>query len=343
MGSCNQEIMSREIGRSQRVIKEGAKPRFLGGVSIPLFSFYQASLASLALLALLAFPLYSAGQTAAESLLAGVGARPSALGGAYTSLANDPFAGAYNPSGLARIKRPQLALMHTEWLDDMQQQFIAFGLPLKPGVIGLDFYRMDMGKFAGRDASGKPTGEFSGGDMALGLSFGLQAHRRILLGSKVTYFREELAGYKAATVFGDFGAIVAVSPKLVIGAVMQNAGQGLRFIKEESPLPLTYALGAGYNLGGMRLAADYKMRPREKSGEFMAGLEFTPAIGQEQSRPVALRIGQNGFTAGKAGANPAQNFCGGFGLSLGSATVDYAFKPFGVLGATHRMSLLLRF
>lgn len=285
-------------------------------------------------------PLWSAGQTAAESLLAGFGARPAALGGAYTAIANDPFAMAYNPSGLAAMRRPMISLMHSEWLQGARQQFAALGLPMKMGAIGISFYRMDMGNFAGRDMTGAQTNSFTAGDLSLGLSFARAIHRRVLAGLKMTYFRQDLAGYQASTAFGDAGLLVAASKKLTIGAAIQNAGPGLRFIEESSPLPLTYALGAGYNLGGIRTTMDYKIRPHEGSGEFAAGAEISPMAGAG-SRPLTLRLGY----AGSAAALKNQTLGGlgaGFGLALGVWGFDYAYQPFGILGATHRMSVTIK-
>jgi len=308
--------------------EKGAILRCFGGVSL--------------LLVLSASSLYSAGKTAAESLLTGVGARPSALGGAYTALANDPFAMAYNPSGLARITRPQISFMYSQWLQDSQEQYIAFGLPVKPGVIGVSFYRMDMGNFTGRDASGRLTNEFTAGDMSLGLSFARQVHSQLLIGGKLSYFMEELAGYKASTYFGDIGLMIAASNKVSFGIAAQNIGRGLRFIEETSPLPLTYAFGTSYLLGGIRLAADYKMRPEEQSNEFALRVEFAPGIGQGTSRPLTLRIGHGGLMQGADAASSMQGFGAGFGLALGNMGLDYAFKPFGVLGGTHRLSITIK-
>ncbi|MEK7287454.1 MAG: PorV/PorQ family protein [Elusimicrobiota bacterium] len=310
--------------------KEGTKSRFLAGLS-SLLSF----------IASFTLPLYAAGTNGAESLLAGIGARPSALGGAYTALANDPLALAYNPSGLARIKRPMLSLMHSEWLEGSQMQFAALALPSKAGVLGLSFYRMDMGQFTGRDSAGRLSDDFSAGDLAVSLGMARQIHPRILAGFKLSYFQESLAGYKAATYFGDFGIMLAANKKLTFGAAIQNAGPGLRFINEVSKLPLTYALGAGFNLGGIRLAADYKMRPGEKSHELAAGVELAPAAGESSGRPLALRLGYHGLES--AGASALGGLGAGFGLALGAIGLDYSFQPFGLLGNAHRMNLTIKF
>lgn len=311
--------------------QEGLPARILSGfLTLPLlFILTTAS-------------LHGAGTTGAESLLAGIGARPSALGGAYTALANDPFALVYNPSGLARLKRPMLSLMHSEWIEGSQMQFAALALPGKSNVLGISFYRMDMGRFTGRDSQGKLTNDFSAGDLALSLGLARQLSPRLLLGAKASYFEETLAQYKANTFLGDIGMMLAINKKLVVGAAIQNLGPGLKFVGETAKLPLTYALGAAYNVGGIRLAADYKIRPEDPSNELALGMELAPAGGESLARPLTLRIGHNGFSQSQA-ANALQGFGAGFGLALGNINLDYAFQPFGLLGNTHRMSVGIKF
>ena len=48
----------------------------------------------------------------ADFLNIGVGARSAALGGAYTSIADDPSAAYWNPGGLSFVNGPQLIFSH---------------------------------------------------------------------------------------------------------------------------------------------------------------------------------------------------------------------------------------
>src|SRR4029077_14185720 len=73
----------------------------------------------IALLLSLAFPFYGSsmaqafsGSEGASFLELPVGARPAALGSAYTMLAEDAYAPVWNPAGLAFLDNPQFAGMH---------------------------------------------------------------------------------------------------------------------------------------------------------------------------------------------------------------------------------------
>nr|HPI73656.1 hypothetical protein [bacterium] len=58
------------------------------------------------------------GTGAAAFLEIGVGARAMAMGGAYTSIANDATALYWNPAGIAWMNGVQCELAHNEWLID---------------------------------------------------------------------------------------------------------------------------------------------------------------------------------------------------------------------------------
>ncbi|WP_457679157.1 OmpP1/FadL family transporter [Thermovibrio sp.] len=58
----------------------------------------------------LAFSLVSSSALAGNVDTFGIGAKATALGGAFSAYANDPFAVYYNPAGLTQIKRPTLSV-----------------------------------------------------------------------------------------------------------------------------------------------------------------------------------------------------------------------------------------
>lgn len=118
-------------------------------------------------------------------------------------------------------------------------------------------------------------------------------------------------------------------------------GPGLQFLDERSPLPLTVALGLGYQLPpGLTLALDLKRRPYSQTTEVDVGTEYMllPAF--------ALRAGY-GAAAGPqepAGAVSIRSLTGGFGIRPFRAyTIDYAITPFGDFGYSHRLSVGARF
>ncbi|MCK5738648.1 UPF0164 family protein, partial [bacterium] len=70
------------------------------------------------------------GMSAASFLEIGVGARALGMGGAFVGIADDASALYWNPGGLPEIPRPEFIFMHSEWLADMDYDYLGLVLPL---------------------------------------------------------------------------------------------------------------------------------------------------------------------------------------------------------------------
>ena len=67
----------------------------------------------------------------------GGGARPLAMGGAFTAVADDPSTTFWNPAGLASVDYRAIMLMHSERFGDLvDRDFIAFTLPVSWSLLG---------------------------------------------------------------------------------------------------------------------------------------------------------------------------------------------------------------
>ncbi|MFC1521518.1 PorV/PorQ family protein [Elusimicrobiota bacterium] len=276
----------------------------------------------------------AAGETSAESLLLGVGARPAALGDAYTAVSNDAFSLAYNPAGIATMPSPELAFMHNEWLLGSSQEFIGLGYPLKRGSLGLQITQTSLGTFTGRNALGQTEADFTGGSMSASLGYALPLYRGFSMGGAVRHYSETLAGYKASTMMFDLGLMMK-SGSLSFGASLLNMGNGLRFIEEVSPLPQTLALGLSKNFDMISVTVDAKKRIQENKVEFSMGTEYFLLQGFD------LRLGY--AMASAANNNALAGLGTGFGMQIGKLGMDYAFKPFGGLGNAHKFSFNIKF
>ncbi|MBM3287640.1 MAG: UPF0164 family protein, partial [Candidatus Eisenbacteria bacterium] len=76
------------------------------------------------------------GTVGGQFLKLGVGARATAMGSAFVSVANDPSAVYWNPAGVARIQKNSVALNHTAWLADISftQAVYVFHVGFLPGT-----------------------------------------------------------------------------------------------------------------------------------------------------------------------------------------------------------------
>ena len=306
---------------------------------------------ALSLIALVtASSCFAAGlNSGAAFLKIGTGARPTAMGGAYTALADDVNALYYNPSGLANLTKRELGATHAQCLLDTTFDFIGYVQPTKRGAFGLGVARLGAGSQEGRDANGQATGSFEASDTAYTVGFsrklqagGLLAAGRTNLGVNLKYLQSRIGSDSASTFAFDLGAQHQLrSRPLSLGLSVLNIGKGMRFLDQTDPLPLTFAIGTAYRFGGLfQVALDVRHEIHDRWTGVGVGTEYAilPAF--------SLRAGYTSQVA-QAGASSAtgalSGLGGGFGLKMGSCKAAYTFTPFGALGNAQKISLGARF
>ena len=142
-----------------------------------------------------------AGATGLAFLKLGVGARAGGLGGAFSAVSDDATATFWNPAGLTYSHRAQVAFTHTEWVQDITNEFLAFIFPAFRGTIGLSVYANNVGGIERRiNPSDEPIGTVEANDIALGFSYATSINSSLKAGLTVKYlyekiFIESAAGY----------------------------------------------------------------------------------------------------------------------------------------------------
>lgn len=300
----------------------------------------KKKLALSALLALSAFPL-SAEQipTGAAFLKIPIGARAMGLGGAYTALGQDASAMAWNPSGLAGIKRVDIVAAHNQWIAGTQVSFAGYGQRLFGAVaIGVNYLTFNAGSLERRDAQGKRLGDFNAQDKALGVSLALSLGPNIAVGGTAKRIEQRLDEAKAEGQALDIGAQIKMHRKLTVGACLRHLGPQMKFVNEPYALPATLSAGIALHLSpSLSVAAEGRTEQSDpsKKTDFAVGLEYN-LLELKRSyfwAPVTWRLG---FLApNQPGA--------GVGLKILGSQVDYAIANFEDLGITHRLSLRLSF
>ena len=291
---------------------------------------------TVALIILLVSPALAERPTGASFLRIGTGARPAALGGAYTALAVDINALYYNPAGLAALTRREFGATHAEWLLNTRFDFVGFAQPTTYGTLGLGVTRLSSGRFDSRDANGRQSGGFTASDTAYAVSFARGA-----MGGSLKLLRSDIAGYTAQAVAVDLGARKALSSyPLTFGAAVLNLGQGMRFLDQVDPLPLTLALGTSYRVAGT-LAITLDARREIHAGRFDFGVGSEYALLPALSLRAGYASRFDGTTTTTAGGilGGLGGLGAGFGLTMKSYRADYTFTPFGALGNVQRLSL----
>src|SRR3989338_4986558 len=92
----------------------------------------SAILVALALAGVLGTPAFAAGvgTTGAQFLKVGVGARPLAMGGAFSALPDDANAINWNPGALGAIPKQSVTASYNSLFQDQRQGFLGYVKPL---------------------------------------------------------------------------------------------------------------------------------------------------------------------------------------------------------------------
>ncbi len=281
----------------------------------------------------------NAGTRAMTFLKIGVGAEAMSMGESHVAATDDLYASYWNPAGLTRLQKPQLALMHNEWFAGINHEFIGFALPLPNiGTIGFSTSYLSFGELQGRDRDGNETTLFRPYDLALILSYARTLRQNLAFGINAKFLREQIADESGTGIAFDAGALYTLSQiPLSLGFNAQHLGPRVTFIEEAFGLPVTFRLGGAYTLWNetLTLTADI-IRPSDNDLATGIGVAYAP------SNNLQLRTGYN-YKIGGNDLGPASGLAGGFGLTLRQFQIDYALVPFGVLGLTHRFSLVANF
>ncbi|OGU16082.1 MAG: hypothetical protein A2X61_13285 [Ignavibacteria bacterium GWB2_35_12] len=195
------------------------------------------------------------GGYAQSYLLRDVGARPLAMAGAYSAIANEPSCLFYNPAGLSTLSENPTFNSSYSFLEfGRTHSSLAYGQSIAENVgIGLAINNFTTGSFVGRDVNGTPTGNLTDWQFAIigGAAYNIEFAS---VGIGVKYLSDALIGSGTkANGFGvDIGTKFNVMDMFTFGASVQNV---LGFMtwntdsKEYNILPYTVRTGIGMEFG----------------------------------------------------------------------------------------------
>ena len=281
----------------------------------------------------------NAGTRAMTFLKIGVGAEAMGMGESQVAATDDLYASYWNPAGLTRLKKPQIALMHNEWFAGINHEFVGFALPLgNVGTVGASASYLSFGELQGRDRDGNETTVFRPYDLALILSYARGFGDSLAFGTNAKFLREQIADETGTGIAFDFGGLYTFQEiPLSLGFNAQHVGPRVQFIEEAFGLPFTFRLGVAYRLwsDALMLTMDI-IRPSDNDVATGVGAAYTIGNILQLRTGYKYKIGGNDLGA-------MSGLTGGFGLTLRQFQIDYALVPFGVLGLTHRFSLVASF
>ena len=281
----------------------------------------------------------TAGTRAMTFLKIGVGAEAIGMGESHVAEANDLYASYWNPAGLAKIHRPQFGLMHNEWFEGINHEFLGFVQPMgDAGVIGGSVIYLSFGEIQGRDANGKETQVFRPYDLALVLSYARHIGSSLAFGANAKLVREEIDTVSAQALAYDVGGLYTFSnPSLSLGFNLQHLGTQAKYVEDSFSLPFNIKVGGAYKLLKDKLTIVTDVN-RPSDNNIIGAFGIAVAV----SELLHLRTGYK-YRVGGNDLGTASGLTGGVGFRIESFQIDYAFVSFGKLGPTHRFSLISNF
>lgn len=270
------------------------------------------------------------------------GARASAMGGAFGSVAVGVEAAFWNPAGLAGVKGLELTGSHYELVNGLRAAQVAVAGEVYGGGLSGSLRALYSEPIPERDALGNLTGTFGSHDLEFALGYGAPLGGGFDLGITAQVIRERIAD-QAATAYAFGGGLTWAPPPLPrvrLSGSVHNLGGATHYKFDDvegAPVGLPFAVQAGvsyvHDLGSqMTLRGVLEGRlTRGRNGVGMVGAELGVPGG------ASLR-------AGFRGNDDAPSVSFGAGYVLDRYRLDYAWVPLRFeLGDTHRIAFLASF
>jgi tetratricopeptide (TPR) repeat protein len=280
-----------------------------------------------------------------------VGARALALGGAYVSMANDPFALYWNPAALENVQNMGVGVYYSNLTAGTQYSYLGYVHPtLFLGTFSLGIISLSTPDIDIYDESDPiKLGTVAYNRTMLLFGYGYKPLNWLSLGTTVKVERASLPGYPDAAT-GETGSLsesalgadlgLVITPQsdnfflndLTLGLSMQNAIQrSMRVVEERDATPLNLRLGLakrfalGDDASSMSLAFEYD-KTRTMPGHSHLGFEYS------YQDIFSLRTGLY-----------RSHLTYGGGVKLAGVQLDYSYwnGDDSWLSSSHRISLIL--
>ncbi|MEW6006808.1 MAG: PorV/PorQ family protein [bacterium] len=233
-----------------------------------------------------------------------------------------------NPSLLIGIENEEVVLMHNEWIDDIQYEFIGYGRRIDDRVLGLSGIWLHMPKIEGREPN-KELLMYEAYD--LGIIFTYAKLTKLgVLGGSIKAIRARIEKEEERSYAFDLGFLKR-KPNFAMGASISNFGPKVQFIKEGNKMPLIFRMGCFFKAPNWKGVFDF-VKEIEEPFSLRFGGEFP------LKEYFLLRCGLYADMESNQGAT------GGFEVKKNNFSLNYAFISYkDEIGNSHSISLGINF
>ncbi len=284
----------------------------------------------------------SAERIGMRSLLVEPGVTASAMGNAYTAVADDPSALYWNVAGLVQgTPGEELLFAHTEWFLDVRQEYAVAVRRRSRDAFAAGISGFYLGGIERREstADAEPLGDFGYYDIVVPIAYA-RSFGPVAGGIAVKPWYSKIDRESANGIGLDLGVLYhAPVENLRFGAALANLsskgdfpGNDPYFLSETFSLPTEFRVGASYRFPVadrvfLLLSAQLRnIRGEEGRGDFGGDLRI--------HHDFSFRFGY------KAGYE-LESWSFGFAARKGYYTIQYAAVPFSSdFGTSHRFAVV---
>jgi hypothetical protein len=137
-----------------------------------------------------------------------IGARPTAMGGAYLAVSNDGAGALFNPAGICDLKFPLFGSSYRVMPLDRKLGYVTAMFPVRnQAVLGVHWLYAGSGSVATRNSEGTDLGrDFSLNNHVIGVVFAKRFSDEFAAGAKLNYLAASFPKVHAQGISFDFGA-----------------------------------------------------------------------------------------------------------------------------------------
>lgn len=175
-----------------------------------------------------------------------IGGRASALGGAYTAIAEGGVGHMYNPAGLAQSRMHEFSFSYRAMHIDRRLGYASVAIPAKEEArLALSWLYAGSPDLESRDEMGViiPGSNISYSENLVGATFAKRFIPELMVGGKLFYSQSNVAGVSAYTVGIDVGVLTKLDvrrtflypafPLLQAGLAVENLGASYRWTTQD--------------------------------------------------------------------------------------------------------------
>jgi len=245
-----------------------------------------------------------------------LGARSAGVSNASVTYA-DNWSQFSNQAGIANVNELTMSagFKNAYFIKELSTNIIAFALPTKSGVFGVNYTYFGYSKF---------------NQNKFGLAYGKKLGKRISAGIQINYLYTHIEGEYGSqgTASGEIGIITEPIDDFFLAAHVSNFWRAEYSSPDDIYLPMRFKFGASYLLYKTALLSAEVEKELDLPVIFKSGLEFS------LQNKFYLRFG--------IATNPML-FSFGFGYRMKPFNVDIAFSKHPVLGYSPAIGLEYEF